>query len=149
MCRRTAPARHFRDIAGRVNQRPGGRGGCGLAGGLRHRRQNQITQSLADRASPRQGFCMQNLNTVLRAIPAPDADAMARAQQHIDGLLKPPGSLGRLEALAVQLAGMPGTGRPAAGGEKGLAGDVRRPWSVGRRGGDFAEGGHRHPRRQI
>ena len=53
---------------------------------------------------------MQNLNTVLRAIPAPDADAMARAQQHIDGLLKPPGSLGRLEALAVQLAGMPGLG---------------------------------------
>lgn len=32
---------------------------------------------------------------------------MTRAQQHIDGLLKPPGSLGRLEALAVQLAGMP------------------------------------------
>ncbi len=88
------PARHFRDIAGRVNQRPGGRGGCGLAGGLRHRRQNQITQSLADRASPRQGFCMQNLNTVLRAIPAPDADAMARAQQHIDGLLKPPAASG-------------------------------------------------------
>lgn len=53
---------------------------------------------------------MQNLNTVLRAIPAPDADSMARAQQHIDGLLKPPGSLGRLEALAVQLAGMPGLG---------------------------------------
>ncbi|MGR8995838.1 nicotinate-nucleotide--dimethylbenzimidazole phosphoribosyltransferase, partial [Klebsiella pneumoniae] len=46
---------------------------------------------------------MQNLNTVLRAIPAPDTDAMARAQQHIDGLLKPPGSFGRLEALAVQL----------------------------------------------
>jgi nicotinate-nucleotide--dimethylbenzimidazole phosphoribosyltransferase len=33
---------------------------------------------------------------------------MLRAQQHIDGLLKPPGSLGRLESLAVQLAGMPG-----------------------------------------
>jgi nicotinate-nucleotide--dimethylbenzimidazole phosphoribosyltransferase len=33
---------------------------------------------------------------------------MAQAQQHLDGLLKPPGSLGRLEALAVQLAGMPG-----------------------------------------
>ncbi|MGR8866309.1 hypothetical protein ACP3UB_11540, partial [Klebsiella pneumoniae] len=33
---------------------------------------------------------MQNLNAVLRAIPAPDDDAMARAQQHIDGLLKPP-----------------------------------------------------------
>ncbi len=33
---------------------------------------------------------------------------MAGARRHIDGLLKPPGSLGRLEALAVQLAGMPG-----------------------------------------
>ncbi len=33
---------------------------------------------------------MENLNTVLRAIPAPDADAMVRAQHHIDGLLKPP-----------------------------------------------------------
>ncbi|UMX79056.1 nicotinate-nucleotide--dimethylbenzimidazole phosphoribosyltransferase [Klebsiella pneumoniae] len=33
---------------------------------------------------------------------------MARAQQHIDGLLKPPGSRGRLETLAVQLAGLPG-----------------------------------------
>ncbi len=54
---------------------------------------------------------MQNLNTVLRAIPAPDTDAMARAQQHIVRLqLKPPGSFGRLEALAVQLAGMPGLG---------------------------------------
>ncbi len=37
---------------------------------------------------------MQNLNAVLRAIPAPDADAMARAQQHIDGLLKPPAASG-------------------------------------------------------
>ncbi len=52
---------------------------------------------------------MQNLNTVLRAIPAPDADAMARAQQH-RRLTQAPGSLGRLEALAVQLAGMPGLG---------------------------------------
>lgn len=33
---------------------------------------------------------------------------MAGARRHIDGLLKPPGSLGRLEALAVQLSGMPG-----------------------------------------
>ncbi len=64
---------------------------------------------------------MQNLNTVLRAIPAPDTDAMARAQQHIDGLLKPPGSFGRLEALAVQLAGMPGLGgeHADAGGAAG------------------------------
>lgn len=51
---------------------------------------------------------MQTLTSLLRAIPLPDSAAMLRAQRHIDGLLKPPGSLGRLESLAVQLAGMPG-----------------------------------------
>ena len=51
---------------------------------------------------------MQSLTSLLGAIPAPDENAMARARLHIDGLLKPPGSLGRLEDLAVQLAGMPG-----------------------------------------
>ncbi|QMN67079.1 nicotinate-nucleotide--dimethylbenzimidazole phosphoribosyltransferase [Citrobacter freundii] len=51
---------------------------------------------------------MQTLISLLRTIPSPDSAAMLRAQQHIDGLLKPPGSLGRLESLAVQLAGMPG-----------------------------------------
>lgn len=51
---------------------------------------------------------MQRLTQLLAAIPTPDAQAMARAQHHLDGLIKPVGSLGRLEALAVQLAGMPG-----------------------------------------
>ena len=51
---------------------------------------------------------MDNLSAFIAAIAPPDRAAMARAQQHLDGLLKPPGSLGRLEALAVQLAGMPG-----------------------------------------
>lgn len=51
---------------------------------------------------------MQTLASLLAAIPDVDSAAMARAQQHIDGLLKPTGSLGRLESLAVQLAGMPG-----------------------------------------
>lgn len=51
---------------------------------------------------------MQTLTSLHRAIPLPDSAATLRAQQHIDGLLKPPGSLGRLESLAVQLAGMPG-----------------------------------------
>ncbi len=61
---------------------------------------------------------MQTLTSLLREIPPPDRGAMARAQQHIDGLLKPPGSLGRLEALAVQLAGMPGlNGVPRVGGK--------------------------------
>lgn len=30
---------------------------------------------------------MQTLHALLHDIPAPDAEAMARAQQHIDGLL--------------------------------------------------------------
>ncbi len=51
---------------------------------------------------------METLSALLAAIPQPDVAGMARAQQHIDGLLKPPGSLGRLESLAVQLAGLPG-----------------------------------------
>ncbi|MES3500918.1 nicotinate-nucleotide--dimethylbenzimidazole phosphoribosyltransferase [Citrobacter portucalensis] len=61
---------------------------------------------------------MQTLTSLLRAIPSPDSAAMLRAQQHIDGLLKPPGSLGRLESLAVQLAGMPGLkGTPHVNGK--------------------------------
>ncbi|MFU0872132.1 nicotinate-nucleotide--dimethylbenzimidazole phosphoribosyltransferase [Kluyvera sichuanensis] len=48
------------------------------------------------------------LASLLSTIPEMDSAAMAQAQQHIDGLLKPTGSLGRLEALAVQLAGMRG-----------------------------------------
>ncbi len=52
---------------------------------------------------------MGTLSALLAAIPAARCGVgMARAQQHIDGLLKPPGSLGRLETLAVQLAGLPG-----------------------------------------
>ncbi|MGL5699819.1 MAG: nicotinate-nucleotide--dimethylbenzimidazole phosphoribosyltransferase [Kluyvera sp.] len=51
---------------------------------------------------------MQTLASLLATIPDVDSTAMAHAQQHIDGLLKPTGSLGRLEELAVQLAGMPG-----------------------------------------
>jgi nicotinate-nucleotide--dimethylbenzimidazole phosphoribosyltransferase len=41
-----------------------------------------------------------------------DADAMAAAAAHLDRLTKPPGSLGRLETLVIQLAGI--TGRPDA-----------------------------------
>src|SRR5919108_735615 len=39
------------------------------------------------------------------AITAPPAGALAEAQRHLDGLTKPPGSLGRLEEIAARLTG--------------------------------------------
>jgi nicotinate-nucleotide--dimethylbenzimidazole phosphoribosyltransferase len=52
------------------------------------------------------------------AIGPLDESAMAAARERLDRLTKPPGSLGRLEALAIQLAGITGNpvsriGRPA------------------------------------
>ena len=47
-------------------------------------------------------------------ITGPDHDATARARTRQDQLTKPRGSLGRLEQLAIQLAGLQGTERPAA-----------------------------------
>lgn len=37
---------------------------------------------------------MNTITEWLAAIPRPDESAMSRAREHIDGLLKPPGSLG-------------------------------------------------------
>lgn len=51
---------------------------------------------------------MQTLSSILRTIAPLDSKAMARATTRLDGLLKPQGSLGRLEQLAIQLAGMRG-----------------------------------------
>ncbi|MDP1057508.1 nicotinate-nucleotide--dimethylbenzimidazole phosphoribosyltransferase, partial [Klebsiella pneumoniae] len=51
---------------------------------------------------------METLSSLLAAIPHPDVASMARAQQHIDGLLKTTGSVGLLETLAVKLSGLPG-----------------------------------------
>ncbi|WP_413728428.1 nicotinate-nucleotide--dimethylbenzimidazole phosphoribosyltransferase [Sodalis sp. RH19] len=56
---------------------------------------------------------MKTLQQVIDAIRPLDEKAMARAEQRLDGLLKPPGSLGRLETLAVQLSGIMGD-RPLA-----------------------------------
>jgi nicotinate-nucleotide--dimethylbenzimidazole phosphoribosyltransferase len=50
------------------------------------------------------------LSRLRDAIGGPDAAAAADAQRHLDGLTKPPGSLGRLEELAVRLAAL--TGHP-------------------------------------
>ncbi len=51
---------------------------------------------------------MSTLDDALRAITAPDAAAAAAARRHQDDLTKPPGSLGRLEELAVLLAAVRG-----------------------------------------
>ena len=48
------------------------------------------------------------LETLLASVAPPDAAAMSAAEKRQAQLAKPPGSLGRLEALAVQLAGITG-----------------------------------------
>ena len=51
---------------------------------------------------------MRPLAKLLETIGGPDAAAAAQAQRHLDTLTKPPGSLGRLEELAVRLAAVTG-----------------------------------------
>jgi nicotinate-nucleotide--dimethylbenzimidazole phosphoribosyltransferase len=55
------------------------------------------------------------LNQVIGRITAADEEAIKRAEHRLDILTKPPGSLGRLEALASRLAGISGTEQPAYG----------------------------------
>jgi nicotinate-nucleotide--dimethylbenzimidazole phosphoribosyltransferase len=52
------------------------------------------------------------IDDVLAAIRPLDAEAMAAARGRLDRLTKPPGSLGRLEELAIWLAGVTGTPAP-------------------------------------
>jgi nicotinate-nucleotide--dimethylbenzimidazole phosphoribosyltransferase len=51
---------------------------------------------------------MRRLTKLCKAIAGPDGAAAARARRHLDTLTKPPGSLGRLEELAVRLAALTG-----------------------------------------
>ncbi|MBF7084561.1 nicotinate-nucleotide--dimethylbenzimidazole phosphoribosyltransferase [Desulfallas sp. Bu1-1] len=44
-----------------------------------------------------------------------DRNAMAQARERMDNLIKPPGSLGQLEQIAVKLAGITGNPRPRIG----------------------------------
>ena len=59
---------------------------------------------------------MMTLSRLRDAIRPPAPDAALEAQRHLDTLTKPPGSLGRLEELAVRLAalrgGVPRVDRP-------------------------------------
>ena len=59
------------------------------------------------------GARLDDVVAAIAALGPLDAGAMAAAQADIDGLTKPPGSLGRLEELAVTLAGITGQARPS------------------------------------
>src|SRR5262249_19882653 len=54
----------------------------------------------------------ERLETVIDRVQSVDADAQARTRVRLESLTKPPGSLGRLERLAVQIAGITGRARP-------------------------------------
>jgi len=53
-----------------------------------------------------------SLDTILKEIKPLDSSAMAAAQSRQNSLTKPHGSLGRLEELSIQLAGIKGTAAP-------------------------------------
>ncbi|MHB1404156.1 MAG: nicotinate-nucleotide--dimethylbenzimidazole phosphoribosyltransferase, partial [Desulfitobacteriaceae bacterium] len=54
----------------------------------------------------------QELESLLNKITGLDEEAMAQTQARLDSLTKPQGSLGQLEEIAKQLAGMQQTPRP-------------------------------------
>lgn len=55
------------------------------------------------------------LEKTIESIGQLDREAMKKARWRVDSLIKPPGSLGRLEELAVQLAGIQGRAIPEYG----------------------------------
>ena len=57
------------------------------------------------------------LSDIIARITPADADAMRAAERRQAELTKPPGSLGRLEELSVQVAGILGTERPVIRGK--------------------------------
>jgi nicotinate-nucleotide--dimethylbenzimidazole phosphoribosyltransferase len=57
---------------------------------------------------------LDDLRRLLADLPAPDAAATAAAEARNGQLTKPPGALGRLERLAIWMAGWQGTDKPHA-----------------------------------
>jgi nicotinate-nucleotide--dimethylbenzimidazole phosphoribosyltransferase len=57
---------------------------------------------------------LADIRAMLSQLPAPDAGAIAAAEARNGQLTKPPGALGRLEKLAIWMAGWQGTEKPRA-----------------------------------
>ena len=57
---------------------------------------------------------LADVRALLAKLPAPDQGAIAAAQARNGQLTKPPGALGRLEDVAIWIAGWQGTDRPSA-----------------------------------
>ncbi|KJS12544.1 MAG: nicotinate-nucleotide--dimethylbenzimidazole phosphoribosyltransferase [Peptococcaceae bacterium BRH_c8a] len=55
------------------------------------------------------------LQQTVQMIGELDAEAMGKARDRMDNLIKPPGSLGELELMAVRIAGVTGNPRPQVG----------------------------------
>lgn len=51
---------------------------------------------------------MKILNDTISSITGLDEEAMKRARERLDNLLKPPGSLGKLESIVIKISGMTG-----------------------------------------
>jgi len=60
---------------------------------------------------------MELLDKTVRSIEDLDQDAMKKARERLDNLIKSPGSLGVLEELAEKMAGIVGHPRPVIGGK--------------------------------
>ena len=90
----TAAGLRFRDLLGHVNQRVAA--ACEtvvlMVAGI----------PLAVKATGRAS--VSDLSRLLGSIAAPARDGEAAARHHLDSLTKPPGSLGRLEEIALRLA---------------------------------------------
>ncbi len=54
----------------------------------------------------------EKLRQLIDSIAQPDGATALAASEHLDQLTKPPGSLGKLESLAIQLAGITGVDKP-------------------------------------
>ncbi|MTI65063.1 MAG: nicotinate-nucleotide--dimethylbenzimidazole phosphoribosyltransferase [Firmicutes bacterium] len=55
---------------------------------------------------------MNNLNETIKGIKGLDEKVMKKAKERIDNLIKPPGSLGRLEEISIHLSGITGKLHP-------------------------------------